>query len=62
MKNFFILLMVVLMLAGLTFTTFAGQNGHEYANNQVDGPLRDGSCQDWPDPDECVPIGDGPQV
>jgi len=30
MKNFFILLMVVLMLAGLTFTSFAG-NGNTYA-------------------------------
>ena len=63
MKKFFILLMVVLMLAGLTFTTLAGQNGNEYANNQEDGPLRvrDGSCQDCPDPGECDPIGDGPQ-
>ena len=60
MKKFFILLMVVLMLAGLTFTTFAGQNGNEYAYNQEDGPLRDGSCQDWLNPDECVPepVGD----
>ena len=23
-----------------------GQNGNEYANNQVDGPLRDRTCQD----------------
>ena len=61
MKNFFILLMVVLMLAGLTFTSFAHQNGNEYAYNQEDGPLRDGSCQDCPDPEECDPIGDGPQ-
>jgi len=46
MKKFFILLMVVLMLAGLTFTSFAQRNGNEYAYNQEDGPLRDGSCQD----------------
>ena len=58
MKKFFILLMVVLMLAGLTFTTFAGQNGNEYAYNQEDGPLRDGSCKDWPNPEECKPVGD----
>ena len=53
--------MVVLILAGLTFATFARQNGNEYAYNQIDGPLRDGSCQDCPDPGECDPIGDGPQ-
>ena len=57
MKKFFILLIVVLMLAGLSFTSFAGQNGNEYAYDQEGGPLRDGSCQEWPNPDECVPIG-----
>ena len=45
MKKFFILLMVVLMLAGLAFTTFARQNGNEYAYLQDGGPLRDGSCR-----------------
>jgi len=45
MKKFFILLIVVLMLAGLSFTSFAGQNGNQYAYDQEDGPLRDGSCQ-----------------
>ncbi len=47
MKKFFILLMVVLMLAGLTFTSFAHQNGNEYAWDQLnEEPLRDGSCND----------------
>ena len=50
MKKFFILLMVVLMLAGLTFTSFAqwndNENGNEYAYDQEDGPLRDGSCKE----------------
>jgi len=49
MKKYFILLMVVLMLAGLTFTSFAddhpGRNGNEYAIEQDGEPLRDGSCQ-----------------
>jgi len=63
MKKLFILLIVIFMLVGLTFTSFAKQNynGNEYAYNQEDGPLRDGSCQDCPDPEECDPIGDGPQ-
>ena len=65
MKKFFILLIVVIMLTGLTFSSFARQNGNEYANNQEDGPLRDclkdGSCIDCPNPDGCVPEGDGPK-
>ena len=47
MKKFFILLIVVLMLAGLTFTSFANQNGNvEEPPNCVedcDGPIRDRS-------------------
>jgi hypothetical protein len=53
MKKFFILLMVVLMLAGLTFGSFAmndtpGWNGQEHAYDQGGDPIRDrdGSCQD----------------
>ena len=46
MKKFFILLMVVLMLVGLASTSFAQWNGNEYAYEQEDGPLRDGSCRD----------------
>ncbi len=45
MKNFFILLMVVLMLAGLASTTFAKWNGIEVPPNceeDCDGPIRDG--------------------
>ena len=71
MKKFFILLIVVIMLTGLTFSSFAAKpddpqwNGNEYANNQEDGPLRDclkdGSCIDCPNPDGCVPEGDGPK-
>ena len=45
MKKIFILLIVVLMLAGLTFTSFAdehpGRNGNQNAYEQEDGPIRD---------------------
>ena len=65
MKKIFILLMVVIMLAGLTFTTFARQNVPK-GNGDCDR-LQDGSCSDsvcpnpdCPNPDECIPIGDGP--
>jgi len=64
MKKFFILLIVVLMLAGLTFTSFAAKpdnprwNGNEHAYDQDGTPLRDCVVTDWPNPDECVPIGD----
>jgi len=48
MKKFFILLMVVLMLAGLAFTSFAQWNGNQYAKNidTIGEPPRDGSCGD----------------
>ena len=54
MKKIFILLMVVLMLAGLTSISFARWNsdeqGNEYAYDQIEqgeeGPARDGSCND----------------
>jgi len=60
MKKFFILLMVVLMLAGLAFTSFAQWNGNQYAKNidTIGEPPRDGSCGDWLNPEECDPIGD----
>jgi len=49
MKKFFILLIVVLMLAGLTSTSFAGQG------------LGNGDCDQVRECDEdCVPDGDGP--
>jgi hypothetical protein len=52
MKKFFILLMVVIMLAGLAFGSFAakpaspGRNGNQYAYDQDGEPPRDGSCQE----------------
>ena len=47
MKNFFILLMVVLMLGGLASTSFAG-NGYVYAGENG----YDGECNpDCPNPD-----------
>ena len=69
MKKFFILLMVVLMLAGLTFSSFAVKQQGE-GNGDCD-QKRDGSCLDssllagddctnpnCPNPDGCVPVGD----
>jgi len=38
--------LVALLVIGMVSTVSAGQNGNEYANNQEDGPLRDGSCKD----------------
>jgi hypothetical protein len=50
MKKYFILLMVVLMLAGLTFSSFAQWKGNEWAKDVGGTPtrdcLKDGSCQD----------------
>jgi len=61
MKNFFILLMVVLILAGLTFSSFADWTGNGNPDVGDRDCLKDGSCIDCPNPDGCVPIGDGPQ-
>ena len=62
MKKFFILLMVVIMLAGLAFSSLAKQTGYQNANLQDGEPtrdcLKDGSCIDCPNPDGCVPEGD----
>ena len=46
MKKFFILLMVVLMLVGLTFSSFAGQGSSEKGFRN-----RGASCDVCPDPD-----------
>ena len=71
MKKFFILLMVVLMLAGLTFSSFAGPKGNgdcvrdkdgtgDNCQDPVDSVLVSNDCPnpDCPYPDDCVPIGD----
>ena len=47
------------MLAGLTSTSFAVWTGKGNPEVGIRDCLKDGSCQDWPNPDECVPIGNG---
>ena len=58
MKIFFILLIVVLMLAGLTSTTFAGQGVGKGVCDQIRDPE---VCEQvgsvCPNPEDC-PIGD----
>ena len=56
MKNFFILLMVVLMLAGLTSTTFADNQNRTGDCDQLCVPVCGEVCPD----SDCEPIGDGP--
>jgi hypothetical protein len=63
MKKFFILLMVVLMLSGLIFTSFAGRNDNGRNGAGEGDCLQDGSgdaCPnpDCPNPDGCEPDGD----
>jgi len=62
MKNFFILLMVVLMLAGLASTSFAGQGVGKGDCDQIRDPEACGLAavsNDCPNPDcpktDCVP-------
>jgi len=63
MKKFFILLMVVIMLTGLTFSSFAVWTGKGVSGvgDQIRDCLKDGTGSDCTNPDGCDPIGDGPQ-
>ena len=46
MRKIIMSVLVALFVIGMVSTVSAGQNGNEYAYNQEDGPLRDGSCRD----------------
>ena len=53
--------MVLTMLLVAVGMATAMQNGNEYANNQEDGPLRDGSCQDTVVTTDLLYLHNGPQ-
>jgi hypothetical protein len=60
MKKNFILLMVVIMLAGLAFGSFAEWtgNGRTDVGDPIRDCLKDGTGDYCPNPDGCVPTGD----
>ena len=48
MKKAIMAVLMALLVIGMVSTVYGAESGKEWANNQVDGPIRarDGSCQD----------------